>query len=212
MMKSLIYMIFTVCAILTCSSFAAPQPAIVQGPGEWTIDVTFEHPQLILLQRADGKTARFWYIILTLTNNTNDDVDFYPNCELMTDTFQIIPAGKNVPTEVFKQIKSRLKSRYPLLESLEKVDNRILQGQNNAKDIAIIWPDFDSQAKNIKIFISGLSNETVAIDHPVKKDESGNPIKVYLRKTLELSYSLRSDPARRTGADISYQGKRWIMR
>jgi hypothetical protein len=198
---------------MTCLSFAAPEPALVQGPGEWTVDITFEHPQLIILPPSvDGKPRRFWYLIVTLTNNTNDDVGFYPNCELMTDTFQIIPAGKNVPPAVFEQIKSRHQSRYPFLESLQKAGDRILQGQDNAKDIAIIWPDFDAKANNIQVFITGLSNETVAIDHPVQKDDNGNAVKVYLRKTLELNYSLRSDPALRSNADIVYKGKRWIMR
>jgi len=113
---------------------------------------------------------------------------------------------------VFELLKTRHKSRYPFLEPLQKVGNKILQGEDNAKDIAVIWPDFDAQANNIQVFISGLSNETVAIDHPVEKDEMGRPIQVYLRKTLELNYSLRSDPAVRSDSDIAYKGKRWIMR
>jgi hypothetical protein len=198
---------------MTYASFAAPEPAVVQEPQQWTLDVTFEHPKLIMLQPgADGKPRRFWYVIITLTNNTNDDVDFYPKCELMTDTFQIISAGKNVSPAVFEQIKRRHQSKYPFLESLEKAGNKILQGRDNSKDIAIIWPDFDAQAQNIQIFITGLSNETAVIDHPVQKDEAGNPVKVFLRKTLELNYSLRSDPALRSDVDITYKGKRWVMR
>jgi len=113
---------------------------------------------------------------------------------------------------VFEQIKRRHQNKYPFLEPLEKADNRILQGEDNTKDIAIIWPDFDLQAKNIKIFIAGLSNETVVIDHPVAKDKMGEVVKVYLRKTLELSYSLRGDPALRSDVGIAYKDKRWIMR
>jgi len=212
-MKSVIYGTFMAWAIMVYICLAAPEPAIVQGPGLWTLDVTFEHPQQMVLQSgAEGKLRRFWYTLITLTNKTNDDVDFYPKCELMTDTFQIIPAGRNVSPVVFEQIKRRHQNRYPFLEPLEKADNRILQGEDNTKDIAIIWPDFDSQAKNIKIFIAGLSNETVAIDHPVAKDEMGKAVKVYLRKSLELSYSLRGDPALRSDVDIAYKDKRWIMR
>ncbi|MHC4361609.1 MAG: hypothetical protein ACYSTZ_02185, partial [Planctomycetota bacterium] len=69
------------------------------------------------------------------------------------------------------------------------------------------WPDFDARAKGMKIFVSGLSNETVATDHPIAKDK-----KVYLRKTLELSYDLRGDPALRSDAKLVYQNKRWVMR
>jgi len=68
------------------------------------------------------------------------------------------------------------------------------------------------QAKNAKVFITGLSNETAAIDHPVAKDKTGKPLKVFLRKTLELSYAFRGDPSLRSDANLAYRGKRWIMR
>ena len=216
MMKRFIYGTLAVLAVLGCVCLGAPEapePAIVPGPRDWTVDVTFEHPQQIMLRPSRrGKPIRFWYTIITLMNKTGRDVDFYPNCDLMTDTFHILPAGKNMPAAVFEGIKRRHRRKYPFLEPLEKAGNRILEGEDNAKDIAIIWPDFDAQVKNIKVFITGLSNETAAIDHPVAKDETGEPVKVYLRKTLELSYALSGDPALRSYARLTYKGKRWIMR
>jgi len=212
-MRSLVYGISTLGVVIACVCLAAPEPTIVPGPGQWTIDTVFTHPQQIVLQSSvDNQPRRFWYTIITLTNNTNRDVEFYPKCDLMTDTFRIIPAGKGVSPAVFGHIKKRHQSRYPFLEPLEKVGNRMLQGEDNAKDVAIIWPDFDTQAKNIKVFVTGLSNETVAINHPVAKDKTGKPIKVFLRKTLELSYAFRGDPSLRSDANLAYKGKSWIMR
>jgi hypothetical protein len=212
-MKSLVYGTLTIWTAVACSCLAAPEPAIVQGPGLWTVDTTFTHPQQIVLQlTADGKPSLFWYTIITLTNKADREVEFYPRCELMTDTFQIVQAGKNVPPAVFGQIKRRHQSIYPFLEALDEAGNRILQGEDNAKDIAIVWPDFDAQAKSMKVFITGLSNETAAIDHPVARDQMGQPVRVYLRKTLELSYDLTGDPALRSYAGVVYEGKRWIMR
>jgi len=212
-MKDFVYGILAVWAVMACVCLAAPKPAIVPGPGEWTVDVTFEHPQQIALQVSfDAKPRRFWYTIITVTNKSNRDFDFYPKCDLMTNTFQIIPAGKDASAAVFEQIKRRHQSRYPFLEPLERAGNKILQGEDNTKDIAIIWADFDAQAKNIKVFITGLSNETVAIDHPIEKDESGKPVKVYLRKTLELSYTLRGDTSLRSDVNLSYESKCWVMR
>jgi hypothetical protein len=213
MMKDFIYGISVVLVVTACVSLAAPEPAIVQGPDEWTVDVTFEHPQQITLKSGGQKEPkRYWYTIITLTNKTKRDVDFYPRCELMTDTFEIVPAGKGMPAAVFEQIKKRHQKRYPFLESLENAGNKILQGEDNIKDIAIIWPDFDARAKGVKIFIAGLSNETAAIDHPMAKDQAGKPAKVYLRKTLELSYKLGGDAAFRSDAKPTYEGKRWVMR
>lgn len=198
---------------MACVSQAAPEPAAAPGPRDWTVDVTFEHPQQIMVRLSgDNEPRRFWYTIMTLTNKARRDVDFYPKCDLMTDTFEIIPAGKNTPGVVFERIKKRHQGRYPFLESWDRTSSRILQGEDNARDIAIIWPDFDVQAKNIKVFISGLSNETVVIDHPVAKDEKGRPVQVYLRKTLELSYSLPGDTSIRSYAKLTYKGQRWIMR
>lgn len=212
-MKSFFYGTLTISGVIACVCLAAPEPAIVPAPGQWTMDMEFTHPQPIVPpQGSDKQPRRFWYTIITLTNNTGNDVGFYPKCDLMTDTFKITPAGKAVTPAVFERIKKRHKSRYPFLEILTKAGNRILQGEDNTKDIAVIWPDFDAQAKNIKVFIAGLSNETVAINHPVEKDETGLPKKVYLRKTLELSYAFKGDPALRADARLDYTGKRWIMR
>ncbi len=212
-MKGFVSEISAILMVMACVSLGAPEPAIVQGPDEWTVDATFEHPQQIILQLGgDKQPRRYWYMIITLTNKTNRDVDFYPKSELMTDTFEIVPAGKGTSAAVFEQIKRRHQGMYPFLESLEKAGNKILQGEDNTKDIAIIWPDFDAQAKGIKIFIAGLSNEAIAIDHPTAKDETGKPVKIYLRKTLELSYKLRGDAAFRSGAKLIYEGKDWIMR
>lgn len=212
-MKSFFYGTLVISAVIASFCLAAPEPAIVPAMGQWTVDTEFTHPQQIVLHRkSDKKPVRFWYTIITLTNNTDEDVDFYPKCDLMTDTFRITQAGKDVSPVVFEQIKKRHKSRYPFLELLSRSGSRILQGEDNTKDIAVIWPDFDVKAKNIKLFIAGLSNETVAINHPVAKDDFGNPRKVFLRKTLELNYAFKGDPAIRSGARLTYKGKRWIMR
>jgi hypothetical protein len=201
----------TVLVVLVNVALAAPQPAVVQSPGQWTVQVRFEQPQQMVLTRG-GAAVRYWYTILSLTNRTGEDVDFYPRCDLMTDTFQIVPAGMNVPPTVLERIKERHRSRYPLLESLASVGNRILEGEDNAKDIVVIWPDFDLRAESFKIFITGLSNETAVIDHPVAVDTAGHPVPVFLRKTLELDYAFRGDPALRDSVEVVYKGKDWVMR
>jgi hypothetical protein len=147
-----------------------------------------------------------------VTNRTGQDVEFYPQCELMTDTFQVVPAGKGVPPMVFDRIKQRHATVYPFLEPLERVENRILQGAENAKDIAVIWSDFDVKASGFTMFISGLSNETAAVRHPTARDDLGLPVFVYLRKTLALEYKLRGDPALRSSLEVAYQDKNWVMR
>jgi hypothetical protein len=192
---------------------AAPRPAIVQRPGQWTLDIRYEQPQQMVMPWGPGGETRFWYMIVTVTNHTGQDADFYPNCDLMTDTFQIVPAGQGVTPAVFQAIKQRHQGEYPFLESLQTVGNRVLEGDDNARDIAIIWRDFDTQALGFKVFISGLSNETAVIPHPVVVDKAtGRPIPVYLRKTLELTYALRGDPTLRSSVEVVPKGQDWVMR
>ena len=192
---------------------AAPEPAVVQRSGQWTLAVRYEHPQQIVMPWGPGGETRFWYMIVTVTNRTGQDVEFYPKCDLMTDTFQIVPAGRGVTPAVFEAIKQRHQSRYPFLESLRGVANRVLEGEDNAKDIAIIWQDFDTHALGFKVFLTGLSNETAVVPHPVAVDAaSGQPVPVYLRKTLDLNYGLRGDPALRPSVELVYKDQSWVMR
>lgn len=213
-MKAFTCAAFIVLTVAACVSLAvAPTPALVPGLGQWTIDTKFTHPQQIFIRTGpDNKPRRFWYILLTLTNKTGQDADFYPKCELMTDTFQIIPAGKSVAPDVFQKIKDRHQAKYPFLETLSGTTSKILQGEDNTKDIAVVWPDFDPRAKKLKIFITGLSNETAFVKHPVAKDKNGQPLIVFLRKTLELTYALESDSAQRSDANLIYKSTNWVMR
>jgi hypothetical protein len=208
MMKALLSGLLVLALFGVC--LAAPQPAIVPKPGDWTLEVRYEQPQQMVLEGAVQQ--RFWYVILSLTNKSGKDGDFYPACELITDTLQVVPAVKGTSSVLFEKIKNRHQGRYPFLQLLENADNKMLQGQDNTVDIAVIFPDFDPNAKSVNIFISGLSNETIAVDHPTEKDQDGKPVKIYLRKTLELSYTLAGDPAFRSEQKLKFDAKRWVMR
>lgn len=211
--KNLFFCISVIISLVQTLVPAAPEPAIVPAPNQWTLNVVFTQPQQITVKiPGERKPQRFWYIIITVTNIYETDVPFYPACELMTDTFEIIPAYRDTRNVVFEKIKARHKKKYPLLESLEFADNKILQGQDNTKDLAIIWPDFDAKAKNISLFIAGLSNETVVVEHPIAKDADGVSVKLYLRKTLELQYSIGGDESLRSSGTLAFKGKNWIMR
>jgi len=194
--------------------WAYPTPAVVQAVNEWTLQVTYTQPEQIMFRVGDsGQMQRYWYVILTVTNEGPfEEISIYPYCELVTDTFQMIPAGKNVPPAVFDAIKLKHQGRFPFLESLDFKDRRILRGEDNTRDIAIIWPDFDPKAKDISLFISGLSNETAVVEHPAVKDEQGDPKKIFLRKTLQLIYNVGGDQRLRAQTTMKQIDKNWVMR
>jgi hypothetical protein len=194
---------------------AFPEPAVVQPDGVWTLNTRYSQPMQISVNvpsSLSNRPQRYWYIILTVTNDTNQDVPFFPAFYLATDTFKIIPAEKRMRKVVFDRIKRLHQGRYPFLESLDFVGNRILQGQDNTRDICVIWPDFDPKAKNIDMYFSGLSNEVAVIDHPIKKDSKGKPKKVYLSKTLQLKYAIGGDERFRAYAKLAPKDRKWIMR
>jgi hypothetical protein len=207
------YLFFAVLLVSCSTVFAAPEPTRAKLPSIWTLEVAFENPQQICVQiPSDSKPTRFWYMILTLTNDTGREVSFYPDIWLTTDTFKTVQASRDAREKVFAKIQARHKGRYPFLEPFEFVADKILQGADNSKDLAVIFPDFDPCAKQVSIFIGGLSNETAIVDHPTEKDPNGNPVKVVLKKTLELQYAIPGDPALRNAQTLDFIGKRWVMR
>ncbi len=208
-----IYLSVLILLTFTVNCLSAPSPAIVPAPSQWTIDVVYQQPAQITVKLPGvKKPQRFWYLIITATNKAAQSAPFYPKCELMTDTFQVLAAYKDTTGVVFKAIKKRHQKRYPFLESMEQADNKILQGSDNTKDFAIIWPDFDAKAKKVSLFIAGLSNETVAIKHPTKKTTDGSAAKVYLRKTLKLDYAIGGDEKLRAEQTLKFKTKSWVMR
>jgi len=143
MMRGLIISVLVLAMVSVC--LAAPEPPLVQKPGDWTLDTRYENPVQITLEGAAPQ--RYWYIILTMTNKSGKDVDFYPSADLVTDTLEVIPAIKGTSAVLFEKIKNRHQGKIPVLQLLENADNKMLQGQDNTLDVVIFWPDFDPNAK-----------------------------------------------------------------
>lgn len=207
-MKKGLGFVCTLILLTAAPLWAYPEPAVVQNAKQWTLTVEYSQPEQLML-RMDNQTLRFWYIVLTVTNNSDfDEVSFYPACELMTDTFRIIPADKGVPKVVFETIRLQTQGRYPFLESLDFVDHRVFKGPDNTRDFAIIWPDFDPAAKEISLFIGGLSNETAILS--TASSEQTEP--TVLQKTLRLKYAIGGDEKLRQNAVLQEIASDWVMR
>jgi len=210
------FVFYLMLVVLAVSAVAVgyPEPKVVQKVSQWTLDVNYSAPQKITLQLSNQKKPqRFWYIILSVTNETSlDEVEFYPLCRLITDTFQVIPADKQVPVSVFNSVKQKHQGSYPFLESLDFKDHRVSRGEDNTRDFAIIWPDFDPKARQISLFAGGLSNETAVVEHPELKDEDGHPKKIFLQKTLQLKYAIAGDEKLRNTVTMKEIRQTWVMR
>jgi hypothetical protein len=214
MKTRIVFYLATAVLAVSAVSFGYPEPKIVQKVGQWTLDVDYSAPEQISLQLPNQKKPqRFWYIILSVTNETSlEEAELYPLCRLITDTFQVIPADKRVPIAVFNAIKRKHQGSYPFLESLDFKDHRVSRGEDNARDFAIIWPDFDPKARQISLFVGGLSNETAIVEHPKLKDKDGGPKKIFLQKTLQLKYAVAGDEKLRSTVTMKKPKQSWVMR
>ena len=161
-----------------------PEPARVSP--SWSIDFEWQTPRAIAIEDVDGSTRWFWYMSYKVTNNTGSDRLFIPDFTIATDTGRIITAGLNVPASLFPKIKQEL--RNDLLESPVQVVGQLLQGEDFARESVAIWPAFEADARQMSIFVSGLSGETAEILHPL----TGEP--ELLRRTHMLRFGLPGAP------------------
>jgi len=161
----------------------ATAPAIAAAPTAasqaWTID--FKPGPLMLYY--DPETARTYrYFTYRVTNRTGGDRMFAPRIELFTDKGEILQSGKGVSSEVTKRLRILLND--PLLEDENQILGDLLQGKEHAKDGLVIWRGSDMASNDLTIFVTGLSNDTIRVPHPVEDEE------VLLRKTLRLDYQI----------------------
>ena len=194
---------------------AAPEPALVPPPGAWQLDFELHGTprQISIKLPGDAKPRRFWYLLYSITNNTGRDIEFYPQFDLFTNTFKLYNAGVKVRRPVFEAIRELYAKTIPLLEPENMISGRILLGRDNARDSVAIFEDFDPNSNSVKIFVSGLSNETVTVAHPGQFDsDNQSRKKVLLRKTLMLQYQVPGDRFNLDQRVMLYRGREWIMR
>lgn len=193
---------------------AYPKPAFVQPKGVWQLDFELHgDPEAIWVRLpGDAEPKRFWYILYTITNNTGADIEFYPQFDLLTDTLKLYHAGEGVRRPVFEAIRERYRHVLPLLEPENMVMGTILQGRDNARTSAAVFADFDPEATTAKIFVEGLSNETIAVEDPNTNDSENDVKEILLRKTLMLKYQIVGDPANPTERTMLYRSREWVMR
>lgn len=213
---------------LTHTAAGAPAPGI--APRSWQLEFEFEDPRRLHIQLPGEKTPRiYWYMLYTVTNNSNRDVEFMPRFEIVTDKLQVLPTDVTADPAVFSAIKKIHHKDHPfLLEPLE-IMGKLLQGADNAKDSVAIWQDFAPLARQFTIFVGGLSGESVTLPNPaydptkqefvVKELPGGiqdkvpvNPRRFVLYKTLSIPYRLPGDSETRRQAEPVRGTVEWLMR
>ncbi len=209
------YSLLTVLAAILLCTICMPvwsvihKPAMIQSYDQWQLDIDILGPpkQITVQLPGDKEPKRFWYLMYKITNNTGEDVDYYPQISLYTNTFKFYNSEVNERRPVFQAIQKLYTKTVPLLESQTQLTGKILQGPDNARDGVAIFGDFDSIATGVSVFFAGLSNETVVVDNPLK---SGNNL--LLQKTLMLEYRIPGDKFNQGKKVMLNNRRRWIMR
>jgi hypothetical protein len=182
------------------STLAVPEPSRV--PISW--ELAFRHGNLErVFVTIKGKDEAFWFMRYTVTNNTGKDILFTPSFELGAETGTVLEAFKNVPNTVFEKIKTNFNN--PLLISPNDIHGRLLQGEDNAKDGVVMFPALDPEARNFRLFVMGLSGETVDVENPITHK------KVILQKSLELDFNV---PGQAVGIEpkCTLTATKWVMK
>lgn len=207
----------TACAAIACahSTLAAPQPAKVTD--RWQLDFAFHDLQRISLRLpGDDHETTYWYLLYTVTNNTGQDVQYFPSFELVTDTLQTVAAGVNVHPAAYEAIGKLYETQYPFYAPPHKVTGTLLQGEDNARTSVAVFQTFDDRADHFTIFVAGLSGEVERTTNPAfnanEPESDDNPRGFVLRRTLAIRYAIPGEPTTRALAMPMRKTREWVMR
>ncbi|MEL7237661.1 MAG: hypothetical protein AAGK78_02275, partial [Planctomycetota bacterium] len=105
---------FTAASVVTLSPAPAmadfPEPS--QAPISWEIDFTHLTPKRILVDIPGfGQPVAYWYMVYTVTNNTDEEIFFRPVVELLTRQGDVLSANNNIPLSAFEAIDRRTRRR-----------------------------------------------------------------------------------------------------
>ncbi|HSW47051.1 MAG TPA: hypothetical protein VLM89_15920 [Phycisphaerae bacterium] len=215
-MRKYIYLM-TLCATLGTPAALAEVPAPAIAPTSWELRFRYHDPQRVaVMVPGRPEPVVYWYMLYSVENPGDKEIDFYPRFDLVTDTLKVVHGEIKVSPEAFQAIQRR--SNNPLLVTPEKALGTLRCGQDQARHSVAIWRDFDPQARTFTVFVSGLSGEFKRVPNPIydpnKPEDAGNKRFFLLRKTLEIPYKLPAGVSERAVAVPQRlpEQQKWIMR
>lgn len=161
-------LVLGLCAV----TFAFPKPSVQRVA--WELNLEHGAPTRIAVKApGDSAPKAYWYLPITVTNNTDREQQFLPEIELVDDNGRVFRSDKEIPKAVFDEIK-RVSGK-KLLMPLGKASGPIRQGPDEAVDTVAIWPEPLERMGSFSIFISGLSGESIWYDAKERKELHPSP-------------------------------------
>ncbi|MFH1747838.1 MAG: hypothetical protein ABIG44_12455 [Planctomycetota bacterium] len=202
-----------------------PEPAPTRV--SWEFGLKYDDPQRIeVLLPGNDRSEVYWYMVYTVTNPDSRSQLFFPTFQIVTEDLQVIDTDVGISPLVFEAIRERHRKTHKYLVHPTPGIGELLSGDDNARECVAIWRQMDLNINSFKVYVSGLSGETLFIPNPVYdpdkpetvqrgpdgKERVVNPKHFTLRKTLEIKYQLPGSEASRSLAAPERDETRWIMR
>ena len=188
-------------------SYPKPSPY----PITWELKFKHSMPKRIVVDTGTGAPQAFWYVVYTVTNNSDQERTFLPFFEMLTSDGNVIRSDRNISMQVFRDIKAREKSQF--LEHFTQIGGEIRLGEDEARTGVAIWKEPKPEMGSFSIFLTGLSGEATRLkdaEGKELKDADGKPI--ILRKTLQLNYFVRGDEVYPGLDEVNSKPQAWVMR
>ena len=164
-------------------------PNTIKGE-DWTFDITFEHPQAIVVNGPAGEKEVYWYVVYTVTNRAKEEKNYVPTFTLVSSAAKVRRAG--IYPAVFDAIRKSRK--IPFLENAVKMVGNVIPGEDNARTGVAIFAPLDRDTDRFIIFAEGLSGQYIERPKPGAAADAPEDEKVIrLRKALAIEYRLPGD-------------------
>lgn len=183
-----------------------PEPNPI--PVRWQLDLDVGPLRVASVETPGQGPMLYYYLIYTVTNNTDEDVLLAPSFDLSTETGINVVAGQGVPASVTREILGRLNN--PLLNDQVNMIGILRRGVAHARQGLVVWPVRDVAADEVRVYMAGFSGETARIQ--VVDRQSGNPRDVVLRKTMMAIHRTPGNIDGVGSEPLSRVEARWIMR
>lgn len=163
----------------------------------WELDFESKPPRVLDVREGD-KISQYTYIPYQVTNNTSEDVNFYPTFHIQGEEGEVVRAS--IYPTVCAQLAKRLGK--DVLPS-GKVAGIVEPGKTR-KSLAV-FKDIDADADSLTVYVAGLSG-----DFKSDKNDQGEHVPMY--RTLKLTYSRPGDAGGRRLAIATLVSSEWIWR
>jgi hypothetical protein len=182
-----VWAVVGVLSLAATAAVAQLEPSLT--PVAWELKFNPTPPERIQVDTGKGLQT-YWYMLYTVTNETGQDIDFFPEAVRVNEIeseataeqakaqpakapqIAVDPAIVGLQSKVFEAIKDRHKKTHPFLKKPVDAITKLLQGKDNALTSAIVFPDLDPRVSKFTIYVGGLSGETVTKPNPAYSEKA----------------------------------------